>query len=363
MCERLGGFTGTAPRGGPPLSTDHSEPIPTETATVLFVQGVFRSGTTTLFRTLRQDPHRRCFYEPLHPNLLDHVNEASTGTPSHSKSPLYAEFVPLSEQLEAHYNSSLATRHAVLDRNDTAPELKAYLQLLAHSSPRVLLQLNRAFWMTPWLRRQFPESAFVHLVRDPRSVVWSQLTTASGTRVRMKLPLLNRRYFNFSSGNLSNVFSHRAYHGAYHVKEYLKVGRRALAQGPEDSVTKWACEQLREVQDTPPFIQALALWGAQVRVCHHQAQAAFGDQYVLLRYEDLCTHPHRALERIYSLLPGSLPSPVLEYARAHIHKPSLSSWHEVDQAEERLRDGIRRAGIEKVLDEVGYDFSTNIDSP
>ena len=322
---------------------------------MLIVQGVFRSGTTMLFRALRNDPRLRCYYEPLHPNLLDHVWEATADRPDHAKSPLYAEYTSLADSLESLHDAALACHHAALGSQDAAPGLKAYLHTLTASAPCIVLQFNRSFWMTRWLHRQCPDSTFVHVVRDPRSVVWSQLTTASGQRVRMDWPLLGRRFFSFSSGNLQNAFSSHAYCGAYQVSDYLTAGRQ-LDQTFQDDVTAWAQARLRAVQDARPFVQALALWGAQVRVCHHHARDAFGDRYQLIRYEDLCRHPPHTLNRVYAAFPHGMPRPVKRHGATCIHARQLAPWQTVASAEAHFRDGIQRAGIEPVLREVGYSL-------
>ena len=326
---------------------------------MLIAQGVFRSGTTVLFRALRQDAERRCYYEPLHPNLLDHIQEARSADPDHAKSPLYAEFSPLHDPIETTFSPSFALDNAILDGRDEAPALSRYLRLLASAAPAAVLQMNRGFWMSRWLCQQFPSAAFLHLVRDPRSVVWSQLTTRSGNRVRMNWPVLQRRFFNLSSGDLSNVFSPRAHRGAYHVNEYYHMGRRSLdcMSGP---ATVWAQERLQAVRESRPYVQALALWGAQAWTCHQQAQAAFGNRYCLLRYEDLCAAPERTLTRAYQQLFGyPPPAAVLQYTGAHIHADRVAGWKQVDGAEERFRRGLREAGLEQVLDAFGYRVGEN----
>jgi hypothetical protein len=326
---------------------------------MLIAQGVFRSGTTVLFRALRQDEERRCYYEPLHPNLLDHVQEARTTTPRHAKSPLYAEFTPLLNPIETVFSPAFALNNAVLDSEDNAPAMSRYLHLLAEAPSSAVLQMNRGFWMSAWLRQQFPSTAFLHLVRDPRSVVWSQMTTQSGDRVRMNWPLLQRRFFNFSSGDLSNVFSPRAYCGAYHVNEYREIGRQKLGRSSHD-VAMWAQARLRATRESPPFVQALALWGAQAWVCHQQAQAAFGDRYCLIRYEDLCAAPEHTLSRVYhQLFDHPPPDSVLAYSRDHVHANRIAGWRQVDMAEKRFRQGLHEAGLERVLEAFGYPLAAN----
>lgn len=306
-----------------------------------------------LFRALRRDAALRCYYEPLHPDLLDHVREAEAADPSHDKSPLYAEYTPLRGRLDTQYDPAFALEHAALAEDDVAPVLQAYLHLLVQSAPEVVLQFNRGFWMSRWLHRQYPDAAFVHLVRDPRSVVWSQFTTSAG-RVRMDWPVLGRRFFKFSSGRPSNVFSPHAYYGAYQVAAYLERGREILREALDGEVAAWAHDRLRAVEGALPFVQALALWGAQVRVCHHHAQAAFGDRYLLLRYEDFCRAPARALERLYAHGARALPDAVRAYATSAIHAQRLQPWRAVEGAADRFRDGIENAGVACVLREVGY---------
>lgn len=326
---------------------------------MLIAQGVFRSGTTVLFRALRQDEERRCYYEPLHPDLLDHVQEARAATPSHAKSPLYAEFAPLLNRIDTVFSPEFALNNAVLDSEDDAPAMARYLHLLAEAAFSPVLQMNRGFWMSAWLRQQFPSTTFLHLVRDPRSVVWSQMTTQSGDRVRMNWPLLQRRFFNLSSGDLSNVFSPRAHCGAYHVNEYREIGLQELGR-PSHDATTWAKERLRVTRESPPFVQALALWGAQAWVCHQQAQAAFGDRYCVIRYEDLCGAPEHTLSRVYhQLFDHPPPDSVLAYSRAHIHADRIAGWRQVGMAEKRFRQGLLEAGLERVLDAFGYPLAAS----
>ena len=320
---------------------------------MMIVQGVFRSGTSVLFRTLAHDSAWTCYYEPLHPDLLDHVSEAEAANPSHPKSSLYAPYQAVQPRLQEAFSPSFSTDHATLEAEDSAAPLRSYLTLLTENRATTVLQFNRAFWMTSWLQSAVPEACFLHLVRDPRSVVWSQLTTSSGSRVRMDWPLLGR-VFSFSSGDLSKVFSPHAYHGAYEIKDYLRLGLNRFSDRSDD-IRAWAYDCLHAAQSHRPYVQALAVWGAQVRVCHHEAQAAFGENYRCLRYEDLCDTPISTLKRVYDLCDRPLPSSVRQYAGDHIHRESVAAWEEVDGAREHFRRGVRQAGIAPVLEDVGYD--------
>ncbi len=320
---------------------------------MLFFQGVFRSGTTALFRTLRRDERLRCFYEPLHPNLLDHAREARAARPDHRKSALYAEYAPLLSRLETTLGSSFPAWPHRLGADDAAAALSAYLHCLTDIDEETLLQFNRAFWMVPWLANTFPEASFVHLVRDPRSVVWSQLTTASGKRVRMDWPLIGR-LLPFSSGTLRRTFSEYAYFGAYQLDDYFEAGLRLLGDRQHDAVLDSALQRLYAVREAPPYVKALALWGAQVEVCQHHVQSAFASQSLQLRYEDFCDAPCATLRSIYALQNRPLPDPVREYARRTIDADRLRRWTSVPAAKQRFREGIEQAQIADLMCDLGY---------
>ena len=322
---------------------------------MLFIQGVFRSGTTALFQSMRRDDRLRCFYEPLHPDLFDHAREAHTPRPDHPKSSLYAEYAPLLDRLESNLGSPLPAWPQWLGADDEAPALSTYLHSLTDIDEAPLLQFNRAFWMVPWLARTFPEASFVHLVRDPRSVVWSQLATDSG-RVRMDWPLLGR-LLPFSSGTLRRAFSEHAYFGAYQLDAYFEAGLRLLNNGPNAPVLSSALRRLHAVREAPPYVKALALWGAQVEVCRHHAQSAFGTQALQLRYEELCSAPCEHLRAMYALQDRSLPDPVREYARHTIDADRLRRWTDVPTAERRFREGIEQAQIAGLMRDLGYSLS------
>ncbi|PSQ86181.1 MAG: hypothetical protein BRD42_05995 [Bacteroidetes bacterium QS_3_64_15] len=320
---------------------------------MLLLQGVFRSGTTALFRVLRRDERLRCFYEPLHPNVLHHTREARDARPDHPKSSLYAEYGPLLDRLKSKLGSPLPNWPCRLDTDDEAPALATYLHCLTDTDAEPLLQFNRAFWMVPWLAQTFPDASFVHLVRDPRAVVWSQLTTDSG-RVRMDWPLLGR-WLPFSSSTRRRAFSEYAYFGAYQLDEYFEAGLRLLDDGPGNAVLDSALQRLEAVREAPPYVKALALWGAQVEVCKHHAQSAFGPRSLRLRYEDVCDAPCDPLRSIYDLQNRPLSDPVREHARRTIDPSRRRRWTDVPTAEHRFHEGIEQAQIAGLMRDLGYD--------
>lgn len=323
---------------------------------MLFIQGVFRSGTTALFRALRQDDRLDCFYEPLHPNLPKHVHDAASERDGHPKSPLYEEYLSSFKRTDTHLDTKFSAWPSCLGTDDKAPALSAYLHGLLDGRSSPLLQFNRAFWMVPWLMQEFQSSAFVHLIRDPRSVVWSQLTTASGRRVRMDWPLVGR-LLPLTSGTLHRAFCKHAYLGAYQLDDYFEEGLQLLRADETDPITRNSLQRLTAVRGALPYVKALALWGAQVEASHRHVQHLLGDRALFLRYEDFCSAPYKSIRSIYALLGHTVPDPVREHARSHIDTTRLRRWKEVGTAEQRFREGMRRAQITGLMRELGYDPS------
>lgn len=319
---------------------------------LLIVQGVFRSGTTALFEVLRQDKRFRCYYEPLHPNLILHLKDRMAAEPRHPKAANFSEYLDYYGEIAELFNPLYASEQSILRENDDAPQLEAYLRFLAQSHSDVVLQVNRAFWCSAWLYRVFPEAHFVHIIRDPRAVVWSQLTRPSRQHVALVLPF--RKQWVVTS-DLRKVFSRFTYFGAYHVRDYLDMGERRLAALGEPGLLSEEGNRLVSMRKCRPYVRALALWGAQARICHEQASSAFGERYQLVRYEDFCSSPVDIVGCIYGNINRDVPDQVEQYAQREIHTRRLAPWHNIPGATRRFNKGLRQAGIWDFARTLGYE--------
>lgn len=301
----------------------------------LIVQGTFRSGTTILFDCLRRDPGRCSYYEPLHPELPGLVRAA--GERRGPKHELFTEYLGPGAPALEYFRTDLAYRHACLTAEADAPPLAAYLDALAASGSRVFLQFNRAFWIAPWLARRYPRARFVHLVRDPRSVVWSQLRRHPEHR---SVALDGAREDRLPEA----LFSPLADVSYYYADRYARLARERRVDG---------VGSLRPGH--LPVEEALAVWKAQVGVCHEQASVAFGPRYRLLRYEDFASNPIEALTTLYDDVARLLPRPVADFAEVRVHPPSSRPWEDDQRLAARLSEACRRAGLLPVAAELGYD--------
>ena len=310
---------------------------------LVIVQGVFRSGTTALFETLRQDRRFRCYLEPLHPRLISHIDDMLSPSPKDPAAQSFADYGDYRDRIAALVRPDFSREKCILEETDNAPELETYLRFLADTHDNVVLQFNRAFWCTQWLHRIFPDSYFIHIVRDPRAVVWSQMTTTPWRRrVLLNLPVLGAR----PTSKMKYVFSRFAGWGDYRAPEYFDRGLGGLAR--EDRAL------LMNLRKQRPFVRALAVWGLQARICHQQAQSVFGEHYHLLRYEDFCVNAARTVKALYCFINLELPQEVTNHASANIHTKRLAPWREIPRAHANFGKGMQRAGVTEFAKSLGY---------
>lgn len=295
-----------------------------------------------MFDLLRQDEAFVSYYEPLHPNLISHIHNLRDGYNLHPKATFFREYLSHLEALSEIFDPEFATNNAVFPQETNAGQLRHYLAYLAGSSANVIMQFNRAFWCADWLENVFPHAIFVHIVRDPRAVVWSQLTRQPIGRVALNLPLLGRR----PAPSQGWVFSRCTDLSAYHVEEYLRVGKSSSNEETRNNLAAVSSER--------PYVQALALWGEQVRICHEQAIRSFASRYSLIKYEDLCADPQAVLSTIYGITGHDLPKNVKDFATNVVRSDRLAPWRQVRGADSSFERGIAKAKIGDLLDLVGY---------
>ena len=311
---------------------------------LVIIQGVFRSGTTALFEVLRQDKRFRCYYEPLHPDLLVRIRDAQNADPEHPKAEYFAEYGKHRARIEKLFRPRFASDDCILNASSDAPELETYLRFLVGTHENVILQFNRAFWCASWLKKIFSNAHFIHIIRDPRSVVWSQMTTGfpNGRRVALDIPLLCRR----GTPNLKCLFSRFASCSSYHVQEYFELGAKKLNESQRATFKK--------LKDKPSYVRALAVWGAQVAICHQEAHNTFRERYRLLRYELFCERPIEELSTLYAFLDLAIHDEIEIYAETHVHMTRLQPWTECLGAYEKFAKGMEMTNITDFVRSLGY---------
>ncbi len=300
----------------------------------LIIQGVFRSGTTIVFQCLRRDPRARSFYEPLHPQLPEMVQAARKGASRPLKNELFREYVPLEDEVLERFDRSFGYDDAVLGAGDEHPELEAYLRALDEPAERTNLQFNRAFWMIPWLAQAFPEAKLLHVVRDPRSVMYSQMRR----RPEHESVVLEGGRHN---GDPGAVFEEGADYSYYYTDRYLRVGDKA--------------QRLDDDPAAPPYVRWLRLWEAQVGACHRDGHQALGDRYMSTTYEAFARHPGKVLGDLYDALDRPCPPEVSRFAKETVHPPRPKPWEKDPALARRFEQAIEQAGIQDTMDTFRYE--------
>ncbi len=141
----------------------------------IFICGRFRAGTSFLWHVFDQLANCCAWYEPLHPQLLTHIQ----GTPpkaDHVGINDYWHSYRRHPQFKQSYDASFAYRQLWLEATDQCETLRQYIQSLIDLSAeqQPVLQFNRMDLRLPWLKRQFPQAKIVYIERNPLQLWQSQ---------------------------------------------------------------------------------------------------------------------------------------------------------------------------------------------
>lgn len=266
----------------------------------VFIQGMRRSGTTILFDIFWEDGSFDCYYEP-----LAAANKEALGGGSGVHSVDYFDkirdcrktFMLRYQQLE---NVDLlnygAPRLPILEFESDVPDyVREYIKFMISQSEHTLIKFTRIYCKVRVLWEIDPEAKFIHIVRDPRAVTASYLF-GKGQRNKDSYP--NEKIFFKKRSNYSAWSS-------FPFSEYI-------LKTPEYSHLK-GCED---------FMRILILWKFKFRKTHDAGKTLFGENYLLLRHEDLLTEPEPTLRSLYNFLGRPLPDNVLNWALEKVNSTS-----------------------------------------
>jgi len=135
---------------------------------IIFISGRFRSGTSLLWNLFNQLPQYHAWYEPLHPNLLKHIEYVKPQTDHISIDDYWGNYRNLSDL--HHFHSAKFGQHRLfLEKHERWHELKAYINyLIAQSEDKIpVLQFNRMDLRLNWLKNIFPNATIINIEREP----------------------------------------------------------------------------------------------------------------------------------------------------------------------------------------------------
>ncbi|MGH0038212.1 MAG: sulfotransferase [Myxococcota bacterium] len=296
----------------------------------VFIQGMRRSGTTVAFDILARDPRFDAWYEPFGP--------AKRGRRGGGSGLQDVELAARNRALRERFAASPggvsdpaffnygAPRDPDLELAATWPTACVdYLRAMLDAAPDSVVKFVRAAEKLHQLREIAPGSKLVHLVRDPRRVAVSQMLS------RERAAQLEAERFFGRCGKPGGLWASRA------LSERLRRRPEHAELGP-----------LRD------FERVLLVWRHLFERTHEDGRTLFGDDYQLVRHEDLGTRPRETTERLYRGLGLEAPESVLAYAEAHLRAPGpppLAGAPEWRSAFARLKmeDEVRAAGYGEAL--------------
>lgn len=216
----------------------------------LIVVGQPQSGTAVFWQMLRQDPRLLCFNEPFRPYLRSFLEAASD-----DRNETIASYLSREELIKTHWSTILPYEEFY---PDFVGHQESYLRALLAESPNVCIDVVQCSGKIDDLRRIAPDALILHVVRDPRSWVTSQL----------------RPHGDWMLGLPENFFT---YTDAFDAWSRQKVAHAVNAQG-------YAHEQLLQVWD------------------HFVDRAERSNPDLTIRYEHLALEPENVLRSVYDRL-------------------------------------------------------------
>jgi hypothetical protein len=296
----------------------------------VFIQGMRRSGTTIVFDVLWEDGSFDCYYEPM---AAASKKALGGGSEEHSvdffdkirrcRTEFMAQYPKLKSTDLLNYG---APRQAELEFDPDLPDYcREYIRFMISQSERTMIKFTRMYCKVRLLWEIDPEAKFIHVVRDPRRVTTSYLF-GKNHRNRDKFP--NEKVFFGRKSSKSSWSS-------FPFSEFV-------LNTPEYSHLK-GCED---------FMRILILWKYKFRKTHEAGKALFGDNYLLLRHEDLLSAPRERLRLLYDFLGQALPQHVVDWALEHVrssnicYAPDNPSW----------RKAFQKLNMDEELAMAGYSF-------
>lgn len=286
--------------------------------TVVFAQGMRRSGTTILFDLVWDDGRFECWYEP-----LNKVRPAWGGG-SKTRQVDYAARVAKEKEaflrergdprLTADDLNWGAPRDARLEFEPSwPPHVRDFVARMTSSGPDVFVKFTRASHKVADLAAIRPDAVFLHLVRDPRSVATSHLfRTQDEVRERI---LREGSFFTLTTG--------------FDQWKSEQMAEHLIRTRPD----------LARFADLAGFARVMLVWKELYVATRDGARRSFPGRHGLVWHDDLCRDPEGVLRAVYRLW-GSAPQPhVVAWAKANVrpskpwHEPANPAW---DAAMERL---------------------------
>lgn len=148
----------------------------------LAIFGMFRSGTNFFWWLLSKDSRfKNSYVEPLHPLLLEE-----------RKKYRHYEIYNSLPELEKYFSPLFAFNNFVMKREESYPELKAYLDYLIKDD--TLIKINRMPFRINWFMKNFPDVKCVGIIRDPRDYAYAHMVNGPWDPIFFNICAKDKRF-------------------------------------------------------------------------------------------------------------------------------------------------------------------------
>ena len=225
----------------------------------VFIQGLTRSRTTYFWSKFRSDPKNYCFYEPLHPLLVDQrPHPSQVVSASILRHPPLKKFVFAEYPLIVRAPIDLGVRRYFLSKDEEVPELEKYFNsLIDLATGRPIFKLVRLALRGEWLAQKF-HGNHIYLDRDLTELVNSYYSFRGRQSWYLKelITIVGANTEGKIFGELAHYLGLESKEGSYQdLRDYYqKVTQDKFSQG----------EYTRQkMVDLVAFLREIALFQAQ----------------------------------------------------------------------------------------------------
>lgn len=283
----------------------------------VFVLGLRRSGTTAVWRTIKQDKRFHPYNEPFNP-LIRGIGETQWFN-EHRK--YYHEYYQLMKRDGVVFWDKFSAIHELEElQTGFSDRQRSYLEYLLSERDDVLLEETRCHFKVEDLAAVGgDDSVLVHLYRSPESFATSHLVP-SGQQIRSTDSRFPRKQVLLARNEAAKVFLRLGFWNRR--SDYDNWGIERLVG--ETSSGLFA-KRLQEVGIEPSVVYglpAVARLMSYWKVCFERIETdgirLFGNRFLSLPFSDFCNQPQQSLARLYSVMGISPP----QFDVSFIHPPN-----------------------------------------
>lgn len=274
----------------------------------VIITGMRRSGTTILYDLFYEDQRFDAYYEPFAFGKKD-IGGGSGLRKVSFMDKLNQRRKEFLEQYDPQQTPEIFNLGAPTDlrkeMNRSIPDIHSqYLQYLASENTYTLFKFVRLFNKLPEMHKIFPDARVIHILKDPRRIAFSHVIGSKEPkdkfiRLRHRVKRRYQRAFFFQVKKGFNFWS---------AENMINV-----------IIDEW--QGYHSFKGAPAFEKVMLLW----RIINDQivkdGQAYFGDNFMSVKHEELCTYPAQTLERIYDFVGMNLPENVRVLGTSNLKPP------------------------------------------